>query len=226
MPTGRHGANRANASTSAGTHERCAPGSAATQPPAWPNWDSKSASQLCRPAKAFLKSSRMLLYIQAMSDAAVQNSGRLIRAAGLRVTRQRVAVLDAVRAKPHTDATTMLAIVSAILPGVSHQAVYDCLAHLTEAGLLRRLIMDGGPAIYETRTHDNHHHCVCRACGLVVDVDCAIGAAPCLNLADAADFVIDEAEVIYRGLCRSCFAARSATRPVSDIKPLGEDRNG
>ncbi len=161
-----------------------------------------------------------------MASAPVQNSEMLIRAAGMRVTRQRVAVLDAVEAKPHTDAATLLGIVSAVIPGVSHQAVYDCLAHLTEAGLLRRLVMDGGPAIYETRTHDNHHHCVCRACGLVIDVDCPIGVAPCLDFADVTDFVIDEAEVIYRGLCRSCFAVRSAARPVPDVEPLGEDRNG
>jgi len=161
-----------------------------------------------------------------MSEAAVQNLEGLIRAAGLRVTRQRVAVLDAVGAKPHTDAATVLAIVSVTLPGVSHQAIYDCLAHLSDAGLLRRLIMDGGPAIYETRTHDNHHHCVCRACGLVVDVDCAVGPAPCLDPADAAGFVIDEAEVIYRGLCRLCSTARSADHPVPDVESLGEDRNG
>lgn len=174
---------------------------------------------------AFLNHSRNP-YIWAMSEATVQNLEGLIRAAGLRVTRQRVAVLDAVGAKPHTDAATVLAIVSVTLPGVSHQAIYDCLAHLSDAGLLRRLIMDGGPAIYETRTHDNHHHCVCRACGLVVDVDCAIGAAPCLDPADAAGFVIDGAEVIYRGLCRSCSAARSADHPVPDVESLGEDRNG
>ncbi len=162
----------------------------------------------------------------SMIGSGVQNSEKLIRAAGLRVTRQRVAVLDAVGAKPHTNAAAVLAIVSAVLPGVSHQAVYDCLADLTEAGLLRRLIMDGGPAIYEARTHDNHHHCVCRACGLIVDVDCATGAAPCLDPADAAGFVIDEAEVIYHGLCRPCSAARSTARPAPDVQPLGEDRDG
>ena len=160
-----------------------------------------------------------------MPDVPVHKSERLIRAAGLRVTRQRVAVLDAVEARPHTNAAVVLAIVSTVLPGVSHQAVYDCLAHLTDAGLLRRLVMDGGAAIYETRTHDNHHHCVCRACGLVVDVDCATGAAPCLDLADTTDFVVDEAEVIYRGFCRSCFMARSTARPVPDVE-LGENRNG
>lgn len=161
-----------------------------------------------------------------MGDPAVQNSEGLIRVAGLRVTRQRVAVLDAVKARPHTNSATVLAIVSVVLPDVSHQAVYDCLAHLTDAGLLRRLTMDGRPAIYETRTHDNHHHCVCRACGRVIDVDCAAAAAPCLNPADAAGFVIDEAEVIYRGLCRSCSETRSVAHPVLDVEPLGEDRNG
>lgn len=161
-----------------------------------------------------------------MGDPAVQNSEGLIRVAGLRVTRQRVAVLDAVKARPHTNSATVLAIVSVVLPDVSHQAVYDCLAHLTDAGLLRRLTMDGRPAIYETRTHDNHHHCVCRACGRVIDVDCAVATAPCLDPADAAGFVFDEAEVIYRGFCRSCFAARSAAHPVPDVEPLGEDRNG
>lgn len=159
-------------------------------------------------------------------ESAAQNAERMIRATGWRVTRQRVAVLDAVMAKPHANAAAVLAIVSAVLPGVSHQAVYDCLAHLTEAGLLRRLTLDGGPAIYEARTHDNHHHCMCRACGLVVDVDCAVGAAPCLDPADSAGFVIDEAEVIYRGLCRSCFAARSTGGPAPDVEPLGEDCNG
>ena len=131
----------------------------------------------------------------------------LIRAAGLRVTRQRVAVMNAVDAGPHASATTVLAAVAAVLPGVSHQAVYDCLAHLTEAKLLRRITFGNGAALYETRTHDNHHHCVCRACGLVVDVDCAVGAAPCLDVADAAGFMIDEAEVTYRGLCATCAPA-------------------
>ena len=138
-----------------------------------------------------------------------------IRAAGMRVTRQRVAVLDVVGSQPHADAAVVLAGVSRILPGISHQAVYDCLAHLTAAGLLRRLVMDGRPAIYETRTHDNHHHCVCRGCGLVVDVDCAVGAAPCLDASDVAGFVIDEAEVIYRGLCPSCAPPGPGAGPIA-----------
>lgn len=128
----------------------------------------------------------------------------------MRVTRQRSAVFEAVDAAPHASAAAVLAAVSPVLPGVSHQAVYDCLAHLTEGGLLRRITVDGGPARYETRTHDNHHHLVCRACGLVADIDCAVGTAPCLEAADATGFLIDEAEVTYRGLCAQCGADRSA----------------
>ena len=140
-----------------------------------------------------------------MIESLVNPSDVLIRNAGLRVTRQRVAVLDAVGTSQHASAAAVLASVSAVLPNVSHQAVYDCLADLTRAGLLRRIVVvDGGPALFETRTRDNHHHIVCRACGLVVDVDCAVGAAPCLEASDAAGFVIDEAEVIYRGLCAPC----------------------
>ncbi len=146
-----------------------------------------------------------------MADPLVLDTPDLIRAAGLRVTRQRVAVLDAVHTAPHASAAAVLATVAAVLPGVSHQAVYDCLADLSGAGLLRRLTVDGGAALYETRTHDNHHHVVCRGCALVVDVDCVVGAAPCLDASDAAGFVIDEAEVTYRGWCPSCAAACDLT---------------
>lgn len=143
-----------------------------------------------------------------MIESPAEQSDMLIRDAGLRVTRQRVAVLDAVGSSQHASAAAVLASVSGVLPNVSHQAVYDCLADLTRAGLLRRIVVvDGGPALFETRTRDNHHHIVCRACGLVVDVDCAVGAAPCLEASDAAGFVIDEAEVIYRGLCAPCAEA-------------------
>ncbi|WP_076073232.1 Fur family transcriptional regulator [Sphingomonas montana] len=151
-------------------------------------------------------------------------SKSLIRAAGLRVTRQRVAVFDAVDRAPHMSAAAVLGSVTAVLPSVSHQAIYDCLAHLTDAGLLRRMAVDGGPAVYETRTHDNHHHCICRGCGLVVDVDCAVGSAPCLDVADAAGFVIDEAEITYRGLCPACLAARgTATLVPNDNIPQEND---
>lgn len=142
-----------------------------------------------------------------------------ISAAGMRVTRQRLAVLDAVDGKPHTSAAEVLATVSMVLPGISHQAVYDCLSDLSEVGLLRRITVDGGAALFETRTHDNHHHVVCRGCALVVDVDCAVGAAPCLDASDAAGFVIDEAEVTYRGWCQSCAAAREVPKPDSIAQP-------
>lgn len=161
-----------------------------------------------------------------MADSLRHQSMGLIRSAGLRITRQRVAVLEAVEVQPHTSAAVVLANVSAILPGISHQAVYDCLAHLTEARLLRRFIVDGGPALYETRTSDNHHHCVCRACGLVVDVDCAIGFAPCLDTQAPAGFVVDEAEVIYRGLCITCAAARPSITHSHDVQLLKEISNG
>lgn len=136
----------------------------------------------------------------------------------MRVTRQRVAVLEVVNSGPHASAAAVLATVSFVLPGMSHQAVYDCLAHLTDAGLLRRIMFDGGPALYETRINDNHHHFVCRACGHVADVDCAAGAAPCLDIADAVGFVIDEAEVTYRGLCGQCAATRLV--PVAQLPDL------
>ena len=149
-----------------------------------------------------------------MIESFAEPSDAQIRDAGLRVTRQRVAVLDAVGTSQHASAAAVLASVSTVLPGVSHQAVYDCLADLTRAGLLRRIVVvDGGPALFETRTRDNHHHIVCRACGLVVDVDCAVGSAPCLEASDAAGFVIDEAEVIYRGLCAPCAEAATPIKP-------------
>ncbi len=131
-------------------------------------------------------------------------SQHAIRQAGLRVTRQRVAVLEAVALRPHASPAAVLADVMTVLPEVSHQAVYDCLAHMADAGLLRRFVIDGGPMLYETQTHDNHHHFVCRACNLVVDIDCAIGAAPCLDAPGTEGFVIDEAEVTYRGYCPAC----------------------
>jgi Fe2+ or Zn2+ uptake regulation protein len=142
----------------------------------------------------------------------------LIRAAGLRVTRQRVAVLTAVHAAPHASAATVLQAVTATLPDVSHQAVYDCLAHLTAAGQLRRFVIDGGPARYETRTRDNHHHTVCRICGELSDVDCATGEAPCVVVADPGGFVVDEAEIIYRGRCARCAASGASFIPLTKLE--------
>ena len=127
-----------------------------------------------------------------------------LRGADLRVTRQRVAVLAAVRAAPHAGTDTVLRAVRHELPDVSHQAVYDSLRTLTDAGLLRRIQPSGSVARYESRTGDNHHHVVCRSCGVVADVDCAVGRAPCLEASDDQGFTIDEAEVVYWGTCDAC----------------------
>ena len=129
---------------------------------------------------------------------------RQLRRVALRVTAPRLAVLAAVADHPHTDTDTVLGLVRATLGTVSHQSIYDVLRALTEAGLLRRIQPMGSVARYETRVGDNHHHLVCRTCGAIADVDCAVGAAPCLTAADDRGFALDEAEVIYWGLCPSC----------------------
>ncbi|MCK0440698.1 transcriptional repressor [Gordonia alkaliphila] len=132
-----------------------------------------------------------------------------IRGAGLRLTRPRLAVLSAVDAHPHAVTETLLTSVRDELSDVSRQAVYDVLHALTDVGLVRRIQPAGHAARYETRIGDNHHHVVCRECGDVRDVDCAVGAAPCLEAAQTHGFTIDEAEVVYWGRCPDC-AARTA----------------
>jgi Fur family transcriptional regulator, stress-responsive regulator len=129
---------------------------------------------------------------------------RMLRQAGMRVTRPRVAVLTAVHAHPHADTDSIIGVVRAGLPDVSHQAVYDSLRVLTAAGLLRRIQPAGFVARYEARVGDNHHHVVCRSCGGIRDVDCAVGEAPCLTASDDHGYSIDEAEVVYWGLCPEC----------------------
>ncbi|MFG2060923.1 Fur family transcriptional regulator [Micromonospora sp. NPDC048871] len=133
---------------------------------------------------------------------------QLLRDAALRVTRPRVAVLKAVYAQPHADTESIIKAVRQDLPGVSHQAVYDVLRALTGAALVRRIEPPGSVARYESRVGDNHHHAVCRSCGLIVDVDCVVGAAPCLTASDDNHFEIDEAEVIYWGRCPDCSTAQ------------------
>ncbi|QIS21590.1 transcriptional repressor [Nocardia terpenica] len=133
---------------------------------------------------------------------------RMLRGAALRVTAPRVAVLAAVHDHPHADTDSILGLVRASLGTVSHQAVYDVLRVLTEVRLIRRIQPMGSVARYETRVGDNHHHIVCRNCGAIVDVDCAVGEAPCLTAADDNGFVLDEAEVIYWGLCPECSTAQ------------------
>ncbi|WTL54800.1 transcriptional repressor [Nocardia sp. NBC_01499] len=131
---------------------------------------------------------------------------QMLRGAALRVTAPRLAVLTAVHDHPHADTDTILGHVRQTLGAVSHQAVYDVLRALTAAKLLRRIQPMGTVARYETRVGDNHHHLVCRSCGVIVDVECAVGEAPCLTAADDNGFVLDEAEVIYWGLCPDCAA--------------------
>ncbi|MDX6691946.1 MAG: Fur family transcriptional regulator, stress-responsive regulator [Solirubrobacteraceae bacterium] len=133
----------------------------------------------------------------------------MLRGASVRVTRPRVAVLAVVHEHPHADTHSIIGLVREDLGEVSQQAVYDVLRALTGAGLVRRIHPPGSVARYESRVADNHHHAVCRSCGAIADVDCAVGAAPCLTAAGHHDFVIDEAEVIYWGLCPECSTARS-----------------
>ncbi|MEU7620237.1 Fur family transcriptional regulator [Micromonospora rifamycinica] len=133
-----------------------------------------------------------------------------LRAASLRVTRPRLAVLAALRDHPHVDTDTVIALVRSDLPTVSHQAVYDVLRALTEAGLVRRIQPDRSPARYESRVGDNHHHVMCRSCGAIADVDCAVGHVPCLTPSDDHGFVIDEAEVVYWGTCPDCATDRTS----------------
>ncbi|MGV8873787.1 MAG: Fur family transcriptional regulator [Rhodococcus sp. (in: high G+C Gram-positive bacteria)] len=130
-----------------------------------------------------------------------------LRTVDMRVTRPRVAVLEVVETNPHADTDTILGLVRSALPEVSRQTVYDVLHALTMARLVRRIEPAGSPARYESRVGDNHHHAVCRSCGVIADVDCAVGETPCLTASDSVGFTIDEAEVIYWGLCAQCSAA-------------------
>ncbi|MGO9352940.1 MAG: Fur family transcriptional regulator [Mycobacterium sp.] len=142
-----------------------------------------------------------------MVSSTAEHADRL-RMADLRVTRPRVAVLGAVDAQPHADTETIFSAVRIGLPEVSRQAVYDVLNALTAVGLVRRIQPLGSVARYESRVGDNHHHLVCRSCGAIADIDCAVGDAPCLTPADVHNaldgFVLDEAEVIYWGFCPDC----------------------
>ena len=130
-----------------------------------------------------------------------------LRAAALRVTRPRLAVLAAVHEHPHADTDAIIRAVRAGDTTTSHQAVYDVLRALTEAGLVRRIQPAGATARYEARVGDNHHHAVCRSCGAITDVDCAVGDTPCLTASDDGGYAIDEAEVVYWGRCPGCTTA-------------------
>lgn len=134
---------------------------------------------------------------------------QLLREHGLQVTAQRMAVLRAVSARPHATADELADDVRGALGAISRQAVYDALGVLTDKQLIRRIQPAGSPARYEDRVGDNHHHLICRGCGTMFDVDCAIGQRPCLAASDDHGFEIDEAEVIYWGRCPACRAAGS-----------------
>ncbi|MEU0016373.1 Fur family transcriptional regulator [Streptomyces rochei] len=136
-----------------------------------------------------------------------------LRGAGLRVTAARAALLDTVRRGDHLDAEAIADGVRRRVGHISLQAVYEALHALTAAGLVRRIQPPGGPARFEGRVGDNHHHVLCRSCGALADVDCAVGEAPCLIASDDHGFSIDEAEVIYRGLCPDCSTSGSSTAP-------------
>jgi Fe2+ or Zn2+ uptake regulation protein len=136
-----------------------------------------------------------------------------LRGAGLRVTAARVALLEIVRAGDHLGVEAIASQVRGRLGHISLQAVYDALHALTAAGLVRRIEPEGSPARFEGRVGDNHHHVVCRSCGALADVDCAVGEAPCLTASDDRGFAIDEAQVIYWGVCPACSTAPSSPAP-------------
>ena len=138
-----------------------------------------------------------------VSDESVDNDA-LLRRHGVQVTAQRLAVLRAVSDRPHSTADEIDKVVRAEIGSISRQAVYDALAVFTDKGLVRRIQPAGSPARFEARVSDNHHHVICRSCGSVADVDCATGSAPCLTAVDDMGYEIDEAEVIYWGLCPEC----------------------
>jgi Fur family ferric uptake transcriptional regulator len=139
-------------------------------------------------------------------EVSVDNAA-LLRRHAVQVTAQRLAVLRAVSERPHRTAADIDAVVRAGIGAVSLQAVYDTLGVLTEKGIIRRIQPAGSPARYEARVGDNHHHLICRTCGRMVDVDCAVGETPCLTAAEDSGYEIDEAEVIYWGRCPDCVAA-------------------
>lgn len=142
-----------------------------------------------------------------MSPAPTDDLAALLREHGVQVTAQRLAVLGAVSAHPHGTADDVAESVRSEIGAISRQAVYDALAVLADCGLIRRIQPAGSPARFEDRVGDNHHHLICRSCGQMVDVDCAVGQTPCLTAADDLGYEIDEAEVVYWGRCPECVSA-------------------
>ncbi len=142
--------------------------------------------------------------IVTMNDHLTGQLTERLHEAGLRVTAPRLAVLEALGQVSHVDVETIATRARRRLGTLSAQAVYDILRAFGEAGLVRRIEPAGSPAVYETRVGDNHHHIVCRACGSIADVDCVVGAAPCLTPSPVSGFLIDEAEITFWGLCPEC----------------------
>ncbi len=140
--------------------------------------------------------------------AVPEERAAVLRLHGLQVTAQRLAVLHAVEERPHSTAADIDTAVRGEIGAISLQAVYDALTMLTDRGIIRRIQPAGSPARYEDRVGDNHHHLICRTCGQMIDVDCAVGVAPCLTAAEDAGYEIDEAEVIYWGRCPDCVVAQ------------------
>lgn len=149
------------------------------------------------------------------ADAA--DAATALRAAGLKVTDSRTAVYDTLRTHPHASADDVFLAIVERMPRASRQSVYNALGDFADAGLVRRIEPAGRPMLFELRVSDNHHHLVCTSCGAVVDVDCAIGAAPCLEPSDNHGFILTTAEVTYWGLCPAC--AHAATPPLTEGTP-------
>jgi Fur family ferric uptake transcriptional regulator len=150
--------------------------------------------------------------VTTVSQEVAVDAEALLRRHGLQVTAQRLAVLRAVSDRPHRTADDIYNIVLAEIGAISRQAVYDALGVLTDKGLVRRIQPAGSPARYEDRVGDNHHHLICRTCGRMVDVDCAVGYTPCLTAADSSGYEIDEAEVIYWGRCPDCVTTTTSNQ--------------
>jgi Fe2+ or Zn2+ uptake regulation protein len=151
-----------------------------------------------------------------MLDSMDGSTEVVLREAGLRVTKPRVAVLDVLTDDPHATADLVARKVRAKLGKVSTQAVYDVLAACVDAGLVRRIEPAGSPALFEIRTGDNHHHLVCRVCGRTTDADCVAGVRPCLTPSDDAGYAVDEAEVVFWGVCPNCQLKRESLS--SDVR--------
>jgi Fe2+ or Zn2+ uptake regulation protein len=156
----------------------------------------------------------------------VADPAALLRDRGIQVTAQRLAVLRAVSGRPHITAEDVTQLVRAEIGAISRQSVYDALSLLVAEGLIRRIQPSGSPARFEDRVGDNHHHLICRTCGRVVDVDCAVGAVPCLTPTHDRGYEIDEAEVAYWGRCPDCLARSRTASPGNGPTAARPDRGG